>query len=114
MEDVSPARRRDPTPIDTLKVWMTIAAYGADRLGQVADGCCALARRLADRVDTVPLLHRMAPAPLNIACFRFPTGDDAMQGVLRAAIVNHRTRADVVDALVDAVFAAGRPRDRVR
>jgi hypothetical protein len=27
----------------------------------------------------------MAPAPLNIACFRFPTGDDAMQGVLRAA-----------------------------
>jgi aromatic-L-amino-acid decarboxylase len=116
-----------------LKVWMSIAAYGADCLGQVADASCALAQRLADRVDAAPLLQRMAPVPLNIVCFRFRHGDDATQAaiaadlqeagiaapsttvidgrvVLRAAIVNHRTRAGDIDALVDAVIEAGRRR----
>jgi glutamate/tyrosine decarboxylase-like PLP-dependent enzyme len=112
---------------------MTILAYGADALGRVAEHTCALARLLADRVDAEPLLERVAPVALNIVCFRFRGGDDATQAdiaadlqedgvaapstttiggrvVIRAAIVNHRTRADDIAALVDGVIAAGRRR----
>ncbi len=113
-----------------LKVWMTIKAYGADRLGDVAERCCALARRLAAAIDAELLLDRMAPVRLNIVCFRFGPGDDELQTtiaadlqeagdvvlstttingrtVLRAAVVNHRTDAGDVDAVIRAVLAAG-------
>ena len=30
-----------------LKVWMTLSVYGADRLGEVVQQCCALASRLS-------------------------------------------------------------------
>jgi glutamate/tyrosine decarboxylase-like PLP-dependent enzyme len=116
-----------------LKVWMTLATYGGDRLGRVAEACCALAARLAVRVDAEPALERMAPVALNIVCFRYRGGGDAAQAeivadlqeagiaapsttvldgrtVIRAAIVNHRTRAEDVDALADAVIAIGRRR----
>ena len=53
-----------------LKVWMTLRFYGTARLGAVVDGCCALAARLAARVDAEPALQRLAPVPLNIVCFR--------------------------------------------
>ncbi len=111
-----------------LKVWMTVRAYGADRLGAVAEQCCAVAAHLAARVDREPALERLAPAPLNIVCFRVRNTDDAFNAALvvalheegsfapsttridgrlaiRAAIVNHRTGMDDVDALVDAVVA---------
>jgi glutamate/tyrosine decarboxylase-like PLP-dependent enzyme len=111
-----------------LKVWMTLRAYGADRLGAVVEQCCALATRLADRIDAEPALERLAPTPLNIVCFRVRDGDDAFNAALvadmheegsfapsitriggrvaiRAAIVNHRTRAEDVDGLVDAILA---------
>jgi glutamate/tyrosine decarboxylase-like PLP-dependent enzyme len=113
-----------------LKVWMTISAYGADALGRVAEQTCGLAQMLADRIDAEPLLERMAPVALNIVCFRFRRGDDIDQAeiaadlqeagiaapstttiggrvVIRAAIVNHRTRADDISALVDGVIVAG-------
>ena len=119
-----------------LKVWMTLKAYGAERLGSVVEHTCALARRLAARVDSEPALERLAPVALNIVCFRFiASGADldrlntdivadlqedgiaapstvTVNGKLaiRAAIVNHRTRAEDVDALVDAVLATGRSR----
>lgn len=113
-----------------LKVWMTIKAYGADRLGDVAERCCALAGRLAAAIDAEPLLDRMAPVRLNIVCFRYGPGDDEFQAtiaadlqeagdvvlstttiegrtVLRAAVVNHRTDAGDVDAVIRAVLVAG-------
>jgi aromatic-L-amino-acid decarboxylase len=111
-----------------LKVWMTLRAYGTDRLGAVVDQSCALAARLAERIDAEPALERLAPVPLNIVCFRVRGQDDAFNAALvadlheegsfapsttriggrlaiRAAIVNHRTRAEDVDGLVDAVLA---------
>lgn len=116
-----------------LKVWMTIKAYGADRLGDVAERCCALARRLAAAIDAEPLLDRMASVRLNIVCFRYRPGDDEFQAtiaadlqeagdvvlstttiegrtVLRAAVVNHRTDAGDVDAVIRAVLGAGAQR----
>lgn len=111
-----------------LKVWMTLRAYGTDRLGSVVEQCCTLATRLAERIDAEPLLERLAPVPLNIVCFRVKAGDDAFNAglvadlhedgsfapsttridgrlAIRAAIVNHRTREDDVDGLVDAILA---------
>ena len=110
-----------------LKVWMTICSYGTDRLAQVAEQTCDLARYLAARVEQEPLLDLVAPVRLNIVCFRHRLVDDrgqtgivadlqeagiaapsttmiAGQTVIRAAFVNHRTRQEDVDALVDGVL----------
>jgi aromatic-L-amino-acid/L-tryptophan decarboxylase len=110
-----------------LKVWMTLRTYGTDRLGAVVEHCCALATRLAARVTAEPALELLAPVPLNIVCFRVRDRDDAFnadlvadlheegsfapsttriggQLAIRAAIVNHRTREEDVDGLVDAVL----------
>ncbi len=111
-----------------LKVWMTLSTYGTDRLGQIVDRTCALAVYLAERIAREPLLACVAPVHLNIVCFRVRGGDDTLHAtiaadlqeggiaapsttriegrvVLRAAIVNHRTREDDIDALIDGVIA---------
>ncbi len=123
-----------------LKVWMTLKAYGADRLGAVVDQCCALAQRLAAHVAAEPALELLAPVPLNIVCFRVrPRAMDSSEDLdqfnadivadlqeagvaapstttlggklaIRAAIVNHRTTEREIDRLVPAVLAAARAR----
>jgi glutamate/tyrosine decarboxylase-like PLP-dependent enzyme len=118
-----------------LKVWFTLKVIGARRLGESIEKTCALARRLADRIDREPLLERLAPVALNIVCFRYRFASDLdrqnvelaadlqelglvalsttrLSGALslRAAIVNHRTRAEDIDATVDAVLAVGQRR----
>jgi aromatic-L-amino-acid decarboxylase len=133
----------EPWPVDlgpelsrgfrALKVWMTLKAYGADRLGHVAANSCALARALAAAIDAEPLLVRLAPVPLNIVCFGYRAGNNAVQAaiaadlqeagdvvlstttlqgrtVLRAAFVNHRTGPEDVAAIVAAVLRAGAQR----
>ncbi len=113
-----------------LKVWMTLATYGADRLGRMVDECCAVARHLAARVEAEPSLELLAPVPLNIVCFRVASGHadlDWLNGELvkdlqeagiavpsttviggrraiRAAIVNHRTVPADVDLMVDGLL----------
>ncbi len=116
-----------------LKVWFTLRAYGTERLGAVMLNTCRLARRLADRIEAEPELELLAPVALNIVCFRYRAGEDSdrlnaelvvqlqEQGIaapsttrtcgklaIRAAIVGHRTRAEDVDALVEAVLSLGR------
>jgi aromatic-L-amino-acid decarboxylase len=119
-----------------LKVWMSLKTFGADRLGQVADHSCGLARHLARLVDEAPQLQRAAPVALNIVCFRFDDGGDDLETlnadivadlqeagsfapsttiidgkrVIRAAIVNHRTTQADISALAMAVIAAGQKR----
>ena len=119
-----------------LKVWMTIKAYGADRLGQVVDHCCDMAAALAALVDAEPQLERLAPVATNVVCFRYlaATGDldrlnreivadlqhagrvapstttIAGKLAIRAAIVNHRTARSDVAALVESVVAIGQHR----
>jgi glutamate/tyrosine decarboxylase-like PLP-dependent enzyme len=119
-----------------LKVWMTLKAYGADRIGAAVAQSCDLAQRLADRVDASPELERLAPVALNVVCFRFIAADGDLDTLntelvadlqeagiaapstttidgrlaIRAAIVNHRTEAADIDAVVSAVLAAGRRR----
>ncbi len=54
-----------------LKVWMTMKTYGTARLGETIAMNVRQARHLAALVDRDPELERMAPAPLNIVCFRY-------------------------------------------
>ena len=119
-----------------LKIWMTLRTYGADRLGEIIEHCCAVARALAARVDREPALERLAPVALNIVCFRFRAARGDLDGLnaavvadlqesgvaapsttliagrlaIRAAIVNHRTRIADAEALVDAVLEIGKAR----
>ncbi len=119
-----------------LKVWFTIKTWGADAIGASILRCCEVARHLASLVDAEPMLERVAPVALNIVCFRYCFARDAdrqnaelvadlqeagiaapstttINGVLaiRAAIVNHRTRAADMEALVEAVLEHGERRN---
>jgi aromatic-L-amino-acid decarboxylase len=91
-----------------------------------------VAQHLAARVDAEPELERLAPAALNIVCFRYLGPDPdrlnaqivtvlqasglaapsttVLDGrlVIRAAIVNHRTRIEDVEILVREVLRLGR------
>src|SRR3954463_8453652 len=54
-----------------LKVWMSFTAHGTDRLGAVIEQNVRQAARLANRIEAHPQLDLMAPAPLNVVCFRY-------------------------------------------
>ena len=112
-----------------LKTWFTFVTLGSDAIGAAISRTCALARRLKARVEAEPALELLAPVALNIVCFRVRCADAdrvnaeivadlhesgvavpstttiAGRTAIRAAIVNHRTTAADVDALVDAVLA---------
>ncbi len=114
-----------------LKTWFTIRVYGAEKLGRVISNTCVLARHLKRRIEAEPELELLAPVALNIVCFRYRAADadrvnadivvalqesgiaapstTTINGCLaiRAAIVNHRTNAGDIDALIDATLAFG-------
>ncbi|MGZ3253035.1 MAG: pyridoxal phosphate-dependent decarboxylase family protein [Burkholderiaceae bacterium] len=119
-----------------LKTWFTIQVYGAEKLGQVISGTCALAQHLKQRIEALPQLELLAPVSLNIVCFRYcgagvnqanadRTNADIVvalqesgiaapsttvingQLAIRAAIVNHRTNENDIDALIKATIAFG-------
>jgi glutamate/tyrosine decarboxylase-like PLP-dependent enzyme len=114
-----------------LKTWFTLKAYGTGKLGAMIERTCALARYLEMRVTSEPRLELLAPAQLNIVCFRYRADEaDRINGAIvadiqesgiaapstttldgklaiRAAIVNHRTDAGDLDALVAAVLEFG-------
>jgi aromatic-L-amino-acid/L-tryptophan decarboxylase len=117
-----------------LKTWFTLKTHGTEALGAAISRTCALARRLDARVRAEPALELLAPAQLNIVCFRYRAANsDAVNreivvdlhesGIaapsttvldgrlaIRVAIVNHRTAERDVDALVEAVLRFGTAR----
>lgn len=118
-----------------LKVWFALKEHGLKRIGEKVEDNVAQARYLAGLVDAHPDLERLAPAALNIVCFRYApeglTGDiDAVQreivmdlheggvaapsttlirgrAAIRVNITNHRTRMADMDVLVNAVLETG-------
>ena len=92
---------------------------------------CRLARYLEMKISSEPRLELIAPAQLNIVCFRYRATDanrvnseivadiqesgvaapstTTLDGKLaiRAAIVNHRTDTQDLDALLNAVLEFG-------
>ena len=113
-----------------LKVWMTLKTYGVERLGRMVEMCCDVAGHLAARIEREPDLELLAPITLNIVCFQVRRAGvdlDALNDELvkdlheaavavpsttriggrraiRAAIVNHRTTTDDVDAMIDGLL----------
>lgn len=112
-----------------LKTWFTLQVYGTQKLGHVMSNTCALAQYLRQLVEAAPMLELLAPVALNIVCFRYRSTDRinaeivlALQesGIaapsttringqlaIRAAIVNHRTKACDIDALIEATLSFG-------
>jgi glutamate/tyrosine decarboxylase-like PLP-dependent enzyme len=112
-----------------LKTWFTLKTFGLKRIGRAIEHSCELARHLEARVRAEPKLELLAPARLNIVCFRYRTSDAANAKIvvdlhesgiaapstttvngklaIRAAFVNHRTQIRDVDALVDGVIKLG-------
>ncbi len=119
-----------------LKVWFYLRAYGLDKLGRLVEQNVRQARRLEQRVTSHPELELLAPASLNVVCFRWrgnlsdETELDALNRellmrlwesgkaapsstriggrfALRAAFTNHRSREEDVDAVVEIVTALG-------
>jgi glutamate/tyrosine decarboxylase-like PLP-dependent enzyme len=114
-----------------LKTWFTIKTYGAEKLGATIANTCALARYAQQRIAALPQLELLAPVSLNIVCFRYRCADAdrvnadivvALQesGIvapssttvngcfaIRAAIVNHRTTQENIDALLREAIAHG-------
>ena len=117
-----------------LKTWFTFKTYGTEKLGAVIARTCALAGYLQARILAEPRLELLAPVNLNIVCFRYRAADankingdiviDIQESgiaapsttildgqlAIRAAIVNHRTDARDIDALISAVLEFGAQR----
>ncbi|MBB3018740.1 glutamate/tyrosine decarboxylase-like PLP-dependent enzyme [Microvirga lupini] len=115
-----------------LKTWFTLKVHGTEKIGAVIAKTCTLARDLESKVVAEPELELLAPAQLNIVCFRYRSEDPdrinseivaslhesgivapsvtVLSGrvAIRAALVNHRTEACDVDALVQSVLELGR------
>ena len=118
-----------------LKTWFTLKVIGADAIGAIIEQTCALARDLEARVLASDRLVLLAPAQLNIVCFRYQPADadvdvDALthaivaqmhengivapsltrvngRAAIRAAIFNHRTETRDIDALVREAVTIG-------
>ncbi|TXT38945.1 MAG: aromatic-L-amino-acid decarboxylase [Comamonadaceae bacterium] len=115
-----------------LKTWFTLVCHGTENLGAAISNSCALAQYMKQRIEATPELELMAPVALNIVCYRFRSDNtnavndelvvllqesgiaapsaSSLDGhvVIRAAIVNHRTVAADIDALLEATLAFGR------
>jgi glutamate/tyrosine decarboxylase-like PLP-dependent enzyme len=119
-----------------LKTWFTLKVHGADAIGAAIGQSCALARYLEERIRAEPALELLAGAQLNIVCFRYRSRQDADrinsqivvdlqesgivapsvttldgQVAIRAALFNHRSRREDVDALVKGAVYFGAIRD---
>ena len=121
-----------------LKTWFTLKVYGLERLGAAISRTCELARYLKARIEATPELELLAPVQLNIVCFGYRGADagglnaeivaDLQESgiaapsttllngrvAIRAAIVNHRTEEQDIDALISAVLAFGAARQKSR
>ena len=120
-----------------LKVWMTMKHLGLDGYKAAIEENLALAGYLVDRVRSAADLELMAPPSLSVVCFRFldPSRPDEetlralnvtllerlqlggeafltsteLRGrfVLRACIVNYRSRREDIDRMIGAVRRIG-------
>jgi len=116
-----------------LRVWMNLSVYGSDRLGAAIERNIDDAQYLSGRIAAEPMLELLAPAAMNVVCFRArPTGLteaelDALNATLlvrlqesgvavpsnarirgrfalRVAHTNHRIVRTDFDVLIDAVL----------
>ena len=116
-----------------LKTWLTFKVLGTAAIGAAISRSCALARELEGLIRAHPRLELLAPAQLNIVCFRYAHAGidpDAVnrrivadlheagevapsltridgKTAIRAALFNHRTERRDLEALVRGAAAFG-------
>ncbi|HET9995739.1 MAG TPA: pyridoxal-dependent decarboxylase [Candidatus Acidoferrum sp.] len=119
-----------------LKVWMSLKAHGVNQFARLMEQNVAQARYLAKLIESNATLELLADVPLNVVCFRYRPrncAEDSLNGInkellmrlqesgiavisstmldgkfaLRAAIVNHRTRREDFEILMDTVARIG-------
>jgi aromatic-L-amino-acid decarboxylase len=105
--------------------------YGQEQLGNIIFKTCCLAQYLKQKIQQEPRLELLAPVSLSIVCFRYKgeNPDDLNanivatlqeQGIaapsmttinqalaIRAAIINHRTTPQQIDAMLEAILKIG-------
>lgn len=120
-----------------LKVWFSLKEHGLNTFQAMIEQNVEQCRYLSELVQSTPDLELLAPAPLNVVCFRFRGGfkdEDKLlevnreivlrlqeQGIaapsttiiggkfaIRVANVNHRTRREDFEVLVFEVARMGR------
>jgi glutamate/tyrosine decarboxylase-like PLP-dependent enzyme len=119
-----------------LKIWMSLKEHGAVKFGRMIQQNVDQVHYLAALIQRTPELDLLAPAPLNVACFRYVADgldDDALNELnnelliqlqesglavpsstridgkfaIRVANTNHRTRRADFDLLVREVVRLG-------
>src|SRR5207237_2843059 len=119
-----------------LKVWMSFKTHGLNAFAQLIEQNVLQAHYLAGLVTKHPRLELLAPAPLNVVCFRFTVPGATEQRLneinkeillriqesglaipshtmlegkfaIRAAVTNHRRRREDFDLLARAVVETG-------
>ncbi|HEU5303212.1 MAG TPA: pyridoxal-dependent decarboxylase [Gemmatimonadales bacterium] len=120
-----------------LKVWMSFKAHGVEAFARLIEQNVRQAEYLAELVEAHPDLELLAPVSLNVVCFRYaprgipparlnalnqellirlqeagiavPSGTVLRERyALRCANVNHRSRREDFETLVDAVVRIGK------
>jgi len=113
-----------------LKAWMTIETFGTKKLSECIEQCCRMAKRLEAWIAKSDNFVMRAPVALNIVCFGVKGDTDGalareivmelhergeaapsltiLDGVpaIRAAIINHRTHEEDIDAFTAFLDAA--------
>ena len=114
-----------------LKTWFVLRTCGTEAIGEAIEHGLHLAQSLARRIDAHDRLERLAPADLNIVCFRYVCersdqfNAEIVQRLqlagrvapsltriggkvsIRAALFNPRTTEAELDALIAGVLALG-------
>jgi len=119
-----------------LKVWMSLKAHGVDAFARLIEQNVQQAAHLVGLIAAHPRLELLAPAPLNVVCFRYTAvgvDDVALNAMnqeillrvqesglavpshtvlggrfaIRVAITNHRSRRKDFDLLAQAVVDTG-------
>jgi aromatic-L-amino-acid/L-tryptophan decarboxylase len=119
-----------------LKVWMSLKAHGVDQFARLIEQNVQQAAHLVGLITAHPRLELLAPAPLNVVCFRYTApglDEDALNALnqeillriqesglavpshtvlggrfaIRVAITNHRSRREDFDLLAKAVAETG-------
>lgn len=120
-----------------LKAWMSIKEHGSAKYGRLIQQNIDQAHYLAELIKSRPELRLSAPVTLNVVCFRYNAADmddpaldelnkqiaielqeqgnavisgTTIKGkyVLRAGIINHRSRRKDFDTLVHEVIRIGK------
>jgi L-2,4-diaminobutyrate decarboxylase len=120
---------------DSIKLWIALQRYGADGIGELYDGVCAVTKAMHEQLATRPHFRALHAPESNILCFRW-VGDGSLseerldavnlegrerynrsgagwvtttvlngRRVLRVTIMNPRTTAGDCEAVLDGLDA---------